>query len=180
MRRLSSALVALGVLAGCQDSPTDPQASPTVLARQGADAVVASATGSAHRVRNDRLLVYTFSARQKADGSADGTYHVDFQDLLPGEAQLRVRFDVDVTCMSTAGNRAWVAGIISHVDGPIVQEGTVSYFYVTDNGEGEAVDEVSAVRVNDVAGEDQVFCNEQPTALESVPIEKGNAQVRVY
>ena len=179
MRRFSCAMLSLAVLAACEDAPTAPDAPPTVTAHQGSR-VVASATGSAHRERNGRLLVYTFTAQQKADGSATGTYHVDFQDLLPGEPELRVRFDVDVTCMSTVGNRAFVAGIISNVDGPIVQEGTVSYFFVTDHGEGDAVDEISAVRINDVAGEDQVFCDEQPTLLDTVVIEKGNVQVRTF
>jgi len=177
-----AALVALTGLTACQDLPTEPEAAVDAqMSRAGGKDVVASATGSAHRVRNGRALVYTFTARQMADGTAEGTYHVDFQDLVPGDGELRARFDVDVTCMSTSGNRAWIGGIISKVNGAIVREGTVSYFYVTDHGEGAgAVDEISAVRVNDVAGEDRVFCEEQPTLLPSVPIEKGNAQVRIH
>ena len=173
MSRLSStigALAALTLLTGCTETTSGPETRLTA-SQTPLTAVVASARGSGHRVRTDRLLTFAFTAQSKADGSADGNYHVNFQSL-------GVKFDVDVTCMSVVGNRAWIAGIVRRVDGPIVEEGTVSYFYVTDNGEGDGVvDEISGVRINDVAGQDLVFCTERPTALPSVPIEIGNAQV---
>lgn len=183
MRRLSYALAALVGLSACQDTPTGAvDAADTHLARQGgSQTVVASATGSGHRVRNGRPLTFTFNAVRRADGSAEGRYYLDWQDLGPALDHQRLQVTVDVTCMSVSGNRAFIAGIITEVDGPIVQEGTVSYFYVTDNGEGsDAVDEISALRLNDVAGEDEVFCTQQPVQLPSVPIERGNAQVRSH
>lgn len=183
MRRFSCALAALVGLAACQDAPTRVTGPvDTQLARQaGSQKVVASATGSGHRVRNGRPLTFTFNAVRKADGTAEGRYYLDFQDLGPALDHQRLKVTVDVTCMSVSGNRAFVAGIITEVDGPIVQEGTVSYFYVTDNGEGAgAPDEISALRLNDVAGEDEVFCTQQPVLLPSVPIERGNAQVRSH
>jgi hypothetical protein len=58
--------------------------------------------------------------------------------------------------------------------------GTVSYFYVIDNGEGPngGGDIVSALRLNDVAGEDALFCEEQPLLLPSAPVELGTVTVR--
>jgi hypothetical protein len=170
----------LVALPACQDLPSGPAEPPPVLASQSAGPVVAIANGSGHRVRNGRALVFTFTARGKADGSAEGRYYLDWQDLGPALDHQRLQVVVDVTCMSVSGNTAWVGGIITHVDGPIAQEGTVSYFYVIDNGEGDAVDEISALRLNDVAGEDQVFCRDQPTLLARTPIEKGNAQVKAF
>lgn len=183
MRRLSCALAVFVALAACQDAPTQPTVSPDAhLARQaGSQKIVASATGSGHRVRNDRALVFTFNAVRGADGSSQGRYYLDWQDLGPALDHQRLQVTVDVTCMSVSGNTAWIAGIVTEVDGPLVQVGTVSYFYVRDHGEGVgAADEISALRLNDVAGEDEIFCTEQPTALPAVPIERGNAQVRSH
>lgn len=183
MRRPSFALVVLAGAVACQDVPAGP-AAPDLAVRPDlghASGVVAFANGSGHRVRNDRALVFTFNAVRYADGSAQGRYYLDWQDLGPALDHMRLQVEVDVTCMSVSGNRAWVAGIITKVDGPIAQEGTVSYFYVTDNGEGAgAVDEISALRLNDVAGEDAVFCADQPVLLGSVPIERGGAQVQSF
>ena len=174
MIRPLCAFAAAALCVACADDGTGPDPLPLQTAEQSAGPVVAIANGSGHRVRSDRLLTFAFTARLHADGSADGNYHVDFQNL-------GVSFDVDVTCMSVDGNRAWIGGIIRNVVGPIVQEGTVSYFYVTDNGEGaDAVDGISGVRVNDAAGEDQLFCDQQLTLLTEVPIERGNAQVKTF
>jgi hypothetical protein len=182
MRRLSSAIAVLVGLTACQDMPLDPQASPeTRLAEQSASRVVASATGSGHRARNDRALVFSFQALHREDGTSEGKYYLDWQDLGPALDHQRLQVEVDVTCMSVQDNIAWVAGIITKVDGPIAQEGTVSYFYVIDHGEGVAtVDEISGLRLNDVAGEDELFCDEQPLLLVKTAIERGNAQVRSH
>lgn len=186
MRHLSYALALLVGLTACQDTPTQataPSDAPdTQLARQaGSQNPVASARGNGHRFRNGRALVFTFNAVQRADGSAEGKYYLDWQDLGPALDHQRLQVEVDVTCMSVSGNRAWIAGIVTEVDGPLVVEGTVSYFYVTDGGEGAgAVDEISQLALNEPAGEDDVFCTDQPLLLSDVPIERGNAQVRSH
>lgn len=88
-------------------------------------------------------------------------------------------FHVDVTCMSVAGNQAWVGGIISRSDDPAVIVGTVSYFRAIDNGEGSGLpDQVSPARINDRAGEDILFCTQQPTGLPLRNVEHGNVQIR--
>jgi hypothetical protein len=81
--------------------------------------------------------------------------------------------------MTVEGNTAWVAGHISDTNAGFVTVGTVSYFYAIDNGEGgnAPADVISTARINDVAGEDQLFCADKPLLLPSFPIEQGNVQV---
>ena len=58
-----------------------------------------------------------------------GGFHADAKSL-------NARFNVTVTCLSIEGNRAWIGGIISDSDTPLVRPGLASYFYVIDVGEG--------------------------------------------
>jgi len=149
--------------------PTDAQFAATVTPAS----VIASATGAAHRIRGDELWVLSFEAQKRADGTVTGQYRVDRKDIP-------VSFNVDVTCMSVSGNIAWIAGIIRNQAGDLAIDGTVSYFFVIDNGEGPngGGDIVSGLRLNDQAGEDSRFCDEQPLLLPTAPIELGNVQVR--
>ena len=163
---------AAGLLACHQPTANTTPESPLLST---AGPVVASASGGAQRIRSDELWVLGFTAVRHADGSAHGNYHVDRQDL-------GVKFDVDVTCLSVVEDTAWIGGIIRKVDGPIVIEGTVSYFFVVDMGEGAdaPADIASAIRINDRAGQDLVFCNDRPVGLSRGPIDFGNLQVRSY
>lgn len=164
----------LSAVAACQQSTAIGPELP-LLDTGGPGPVVASATGGVQRIRSDELWVLGFNAVRHADGSATGNYHVDRQDL-------GITFDVDVTCLTVVGDTAWIGGIIRKVKGPLVIEGTVSYFYVIDNGEGSdaPVDIASAIRINDLAGRDQVFCQDRPLLLSRGPIDFGNLQVRTY
>jgi len=164
---------ALFIVAAC-----DPGSGPVAPAEGfagggGPNGVIASATGSAHRLRNGELWVLAFNAKLRADGTTTGQVRMDRKDV-------DVSFNVDVTCMSVSGNTAWIAGIIRNQRGDIAIDGTISYFYVIDNGEGANAppDVASAVRLNDVAGEDLAFCNDQPLLLPASPVERGNVQVR--
>jgi hypothetical protein len=170
-----SFLVAAVALTACEP-PTGPAGSTTPQVRAnnaGGNGVVASATGGVQRFRGEDLWVLGYNATKRADGTVTGNYHVDRQDL-------GIVFDVDVTCMSVVGNTAWIAGIIRKVRGPLVQEGTVSYFYVIDNGEGGNAppDIASSIRVNDAAGQDLAFCTDRPLLLASGPIDLGDLQVK--
>ena len=71
-------------------------------------------------------------------------------------------------------------GIISDSNAGFIEIGSVSYFYARDNGEGSAApaDIVSTARINDVEGEDRIFCADRPLLLPSFPIQYGNVQVR--
>jgi hypothetical protein len=138
--------------------------------------VVASATGAAHRIRplpDGELWVLAFNAEERADGTTTGYVHVDRKDL-------DAAWDIEVTCMEVVGNIAWIAGIMRNSRGALPRDGMVSYFYVVDNGEGDAdpPDEASAIRLNDVAGQDREFCELRPLALPKTVIAHGNVQVR--
>jgi hypothetical protein len=166
---------ALAALVLACDSPVDEAGAPidSFAANLSSAGVIASATGAAHRIRGDELWVLSFNAVKRADGRVTGQYRVDRKDVP-------VSFNVDVTCMSVSGNTAWIAGIIRNQAGGLAVEGTVSYFYVIDNGEGPngGGDIVSGLRLNDVAGEDIAFCEDRPLLLPAVPVELGNVQVR--
>jgi hypothetical protein len=166
-------LIAPLLVAAC-DRPASPTQPIALRSSANLEAgVVQSATGAAHRLSGDEMFILSFEANKLANGTVHGRYHVDL--MASG-----VSFDVRVTCLSVVDNIAWVGGIIEKVNGPLVREGTVSYFYAIDKGEGEGApaDIVSGIRINDLAGRDEVFCTERPLLLSSRPIEFGNIQVR--
>jgi len=169
-RRITALALGLATLA-C-DAPADP-AGPAEDFGASLTSVIASATGSAHRIRNGELWVLSFNASKRADGRVTGQARMDRKDA-------EVSINIRVTCMSVVGNTAWIGGIIDNQAGDIAVDGTVSYFYVIDNGEGDGApaDIASAVRLNDVEDEDLRCCEEQPLLLPASPIEHGNVQVR--
>lgn len=173
--RLLTPLLVVVAAAACRDTlaVTEPSLDATPQASLGDGGVTESASGGAHRLSGGEMFVLAFSANKRADGTTTGRYHVDLQSI-------GATFDVVVTCLSVVGNRAWIAGIIEKSDHSLVREGTVSYFYAIDNGEGEVdpTDIISGLRINDVAGEDLRFCAERPLLLSSRPIDFGNIQVR--
>jgi hypothetical protein len=164
---------ALALLGGCDASSVTEalnQNGPPLYSVAGP--IVESATGSGHYTAGDQIRTFAFSAVKGTDGSVNGEYHINVHasDLF---------FHVTVTCMDVVGNSAWVAGIIDKASGPPVIEGTVSYFYTTDGGEGsDAVDIVSVARINDRPESAQEFCTQHPTVLPPRVVEKGNVQVR--
>lgn len=167
---------AAAALVAC-DTPTQPSELDSTMDLDGSlvageAAVVASAVGSAHREAGGKPVLLNFSAVKRDDGTVHGSYY--FQSVFN-----HVQITVDVTCMTvTDGNKAWVAGIISTSNIPILV-GTVSYFYTFDNGEGADADAdvVSLVRALDTPGEDQRFCEEQPTLLPNSEVLHGNVNV---
>ena len=177
MFRIVCSIVAVLSLAACsQGSRSASPLVPSGVTGAASEGVVQSASGSAHRIRplpDGELWVLTFNAEQRADGTVTGTAHIDRKDL-------DAAWDVEVTCMSVVGNRAWIAGIVRNARGAIPRDGTVSYFYVTDNGEGanSALDRASAIRINDLPGQDLAFCTDRPVVLPDSVIAHGNVQVR--
>jgi hypothetical protein len=154
-------------LAACGAEPADPSAPTPLLASVRESAV----TGSGHVPSGTGLREFTFHATRKVDGSVHGSYKIEFTGT-------GLYFVVSLTCMAVEGNTGWLAGIISETNWSVIQVGTVSYFYATDNGEGGDVpDQVSSARINDRDGEDLVFCSERPLLLPSFAIQNGNVQV---
>jgi hypothetical protein len=170
---VTAAVTLIGCEAATRPTPSSGAALAGVAFNRSGNGVVASATGSAHRIRADELWVLAFNAVKRADGTTTGEARIDRKDL-------GISWNLEVTCLTVEGNTAWIGGIIRNARGPIIQEGTVSYFYVVDNGEGADAppDVASAVRINDLAGRDQEFCNLRPLALPPSPIAHGNIQVR--
>jgi hypothetical protein len=161
-------LTALSLAACGPDSASLPSAPDPLLAAGRESAV----TGSAHVPSGTGLREFTFHATRKSDGTVRGSYKIAF-------TATGLYFVVSVTCMVVEGNTGWLAGIISETNWPVIQLGTVSYFYAIDNGEGgqAAADRVSSARINDAAGEDLRFCEERPLLLPSFDIQEGNVQV---
>lgn len=167
----------LAALAAC-DSPADPgPAADPALSRHPVEAgVVASATGSGHYTSGGELRTLAFTATRRADGTVNGEYQVNIHAI-------DAYFHVAVTCLSARNDTAWIAGIITGTDHPVIREGTVSYFWAVDGGEGHgATDVVSTARINDRLGEDQRFCSLMPdedfSGLPGHVVEHGNVQVQ--
>lgn len=179
MHRAVGSIVAALFVAGCGSEgrmPGTPTAPAVSAAARSLEGIVEGAAGSAHRIRplpDGELWVLTFNAEKRSDGTVTGYAHIDRKDL-------DAAWDVDVTCLSVVGNTAWIGGIIRNARGPLPQDGAISYFYVIDNGEGTdaAPDRASAVRLNDLAGEDIRFCTDRPLRLAASDIAHGNVQVR--
>jgi hypothetical protein len=169
---------AIGTLACAERDPIalDSTVAPDGLVAYNTSAAPPSATGSGHTLAGGAPRTFAFSAVSRADGSAAGNYEIVIHAI-------GAFFMVDVTCMRVLGNKAWVAGIIRKSNNPAVREGTVSYFWTIDGGEGPtAVDIVSTARINDPLGEDQRFCSLMPDeATSGLPgnvVLRGNVQVR--
>jgi hypothetical protein len=176
-RRFVGMLVACAGIVACDaaSTPTRVLAPGKPLRSQG---IVASATGSAHYMSGGELRTMAFNAVGKEDGTASGEYQINIHAID--------RFlHVSVTCMRVRNDTAWVAGIIDRTNHPAIIPGTVSYFWTTDKGEGEGtVEKMSTARINDAAGQDQVFCNLQPSeqfsGLPGNVLLHGNVQVRSH
>jgi len=167
----------IAALAGsaCSDvqSPTavDSEARPPSFSQAG---VVGIATGSGHSPSGGALRVFTFTAHARADGTVQGRFRIG---LIANDAW----FSAEVTCVTFDGNTAWVGGIIEDTNVPgLVQVGSASEFYVIDNGEGSeaTADIVSTALFNQPAGNEQLFCADQPLALPPRTVTEGNVQVR--
>jgi hypothetical protein len=172
---VTAVLATIACEAATRPTVSSGRAPTSVAFNRSGNGVVASATGAAHRIRADELWVLAFTAVKRADGTVTGEARIDRKDL-------DISWNLDVTCMAVVGNTAWIAGIIRNARGPVIREGTVSYFYVVDNGEGgdDPPDVASAVRINDLAGQDEEFCELRPLALPATPIAHGNVQVRAH
>jgi hypothetical protein len=61
---------------------------------------------------------------------------------------------------------AWVGGITMETNAPNqIRVQAASYYHAIDHGNGTPPDLVSAVRLNDVAGQDTAFCRDRPVLL---------------
>ena len=183
-------VVTLGLVFGaCADSshPTAAFDLPTEgvqPASVGSVGVIASVTGSGHRVlqegASDRVVrKFTVTANGMSDGSASGRYN-----LVLGSADLQLRGGV--SCVNVVGNRAFVGGDVDPgylakiFPPPIAAQITGVALELVDHGEGPgaAPDEVSRIGLF-LANPDgpQDWCDAaEPGPVD--PIDFGNIQVR--
>lgn len=116
----------------------------------------------------------SFHAKLDPDGGAKGSWHHQFPGNVEGG-----RVVVRVTCLSVAGNQAWMAGYSTQAGNPN-NIGKWFGLHVIDNGEGQAtIDEMSRTRwfgFDEQAAMD--FCEFMTTDHEVWPITAGNVQVR--
>ena len=129
---LASALV----IAGCGNSSSPLESGGLSAALAGE---LPSTTGSGHTVVAGELRTFSFTAQQRADGTAQGTAQINNRSI--GEM-----FQVAVDCLKVVDNVAIMSGIVTkHTDVNAI--GLTGIFGVIDAGEGSgaAADSVSQV-----------------------------------
>jgi hypothetical protein len=142
-------LAAAAALIGCEaPAPSGPSADGGTASL---NRVTASTTGGgqAQLPAGFSALKFSFNAKAKADGTADGVF-----SQLYETASGTVDFAGRVTCVSfdAANGRAWIGGIITRNtstnparQGGIFEEGHDVWFRVVDNGEGQSPDDRTTV-----------------------------------
>lgn len=180
---LSAALIA--VSAG--QAADDPIAA--VQANDGNRGVVASTTGGGHYLIGGSLDVsFSLSAKQKADGSANGRFR---QSVILAD-QL-IEFHGRVTCVTvdSVNHRAWIGGVVTKNNSEhssftldIHQPGRDVWFRVLDSGEGNGDPDRSTFLGFEGGGgiiTSQEYCDAAiwPDDNERTsPVTQGNIQVR--
>ena len=164
MKRATAAAIALAALA------LTAIGVPTAFGES--NAVVASAAGSGHMVRNGFYRTFSFSARKYADGTSTGQLQ-----LRSPEFDVVVHLAID--CLRVVGDRAHMSGVItytSNTDEAFV--GEHNRLVVEDNGEGLAAppDMVSGIPAN--PGNTNPETCETNTLVPNRIVENGNVQVR--
>jgi hypothetical protein len=189
MRKSSHAVLALCCAAmACSDASTAVQSAPppaqqpsTPQASVGG--VALSVTGSGHVFRDlgagPELTTFSYNAIQRAEGTTTGQFQFDFRAL-------NLVVHGTVTCVTAAGNVAWVGGVIDRLqsDDPADQElvGTDIWWRVTDRGQGTGDDaDLTTSLLFTIPGSPTTaasWCADQPTRGVQRPINNGNIQVR--
>ena len=159
--------VALLVLTGLVLAPL--AAAPAPAAQ---NAVVASATGSGHMVRNGFYRTFSFSARKYADGTSSGELHLNSREF-------DVVVQIDIDCLRVVGHDAHMSGHITYTSNPAEGEiGELNRLVVQDNGEGAGAppDMVSGIPAN--PGSLNPETCETNTLVPNRVVQRGNVQVR--
>ncbi len=160
-------LAALAAVA-CSETPDPVSLEPQLALGDGAGHRV---VGSGHVEAGSGLREFTFHAVEHPSGDVSGSYKI----VLPNG----LFFEADVTCVTVDGSTGWVGGVIRDTNAGIVDVGSTSMFYATDNGEGGGTpDIVSLAVINGAPGADQQFCNEQLLELAPLTVTDGNVQVQ--
>jgi hypothetical protein len=135
------ATLALGLaLTACLDdrSALEPESGSPALAAAQSTGVVVQVKGTADHLRTvgevTALTLFHFDGERRADGTTSGSYFYNFQ---------AAGFSVEgpVTCISTAGNQAWVGGVVGSIESPDPEDqalvGVDMWWRSIDNGQGD-------------------------------------------
>jgi hypothetical protein len=138
LRRLGALALGLGI-SGCSDdrSVLAPEQYSPAAAQDHSSGVVLQVKGTADHLRTvgtvTALTLFSFDSERKADGTTTGSYFYNFQ---------AAGFSVEgpVTCISTAGNQAWIGGTVARIDSPDPADqalvGVDMWWRSIDNGTG--------------------------------------------
>lgn len=182
MRRVGVGMALVGMLAlgGCQSGDVaGPEPTAQMNLDQRGDSLggagPASVRGEISSPSGTGRRVVWIRAEQKANGEVKGSYRIE----LTASGTF---FEVKASCVVTEGNVAWVGGHISATNSAAIQIGSVSYFYLIDNGKtrrGQPTqDVISSARINDQAGRDIEFCTTRPLQLPALTGLLGDVQVK--
>lgn len=179
-----SPLLALSLLlvslVACDSAPTSPpNGSVTSLLHSRASTAASGAIvvrGEVSTPSGNGRRILTIDALQTPSGNVKGSYRVDI-------TASGLFFEVEVSCVAGEGNTAWIGGIISATNSAAIRVGSVSYFYIRDNGSPHPVkafeaDVMSTARINDAVGQDLAFCATRPLALPTLGGLEGDISVR--
>jgi hypothetical protein len=116
---------------------------------------------------------YSISARQKADGTVDGTLIVEaWGESTPVSHSQSV---IDITCLHTSGNTVYYGGVIRWSNDPFAAPGLEIVGIVTDaDGADSDLTWFGPAFIFLAAGQD---CSDEP-AMPTLPLEVGNYVVR--
>jgi hypothetical protein len=174
--RFFALAASLLAIAGCADQPQLP-AAPGELhlsAAPESNGVVQSINGNADIDAPEGLRRMEINAQKSADGTVKGKF---FLKQRWGDQNT---YEADVVCFTIVGNRAYVGGVLTRVNGEPF-DGYFSYRLVmVDNGEGAnaAPDQSSQALSFQQAGQPQAFCNNASLALPMHDLVRGNLTIR--
>jgi hypothetical protein len=175
---ITSVFLLLGVfMTGCGDeaAPTENSSAPVeivggVLNKGNGP----SANGQAilpEEVLFGYFQNFSFQARENEDGSVTGS--IEFNCRQPWSGRVHGTID----CMTIVGNQATMSGVATHSDIPGYPPGSIFWFRVVDNGEGN---NSSADQFSDVWGlRNNIPCTDDLSwPYDMFDIEHGNVQVK--
>lgn len=168
-----AALTVLALAACDGTTPTDPQPDLALhVTDEGASILsgeISSPSGAGRRVVTAHVV-------QTPSGVVNGSYRIEF-------TASGIFFEVTPSCLVTEGNTAWVAGHITSSNSPLIQIGSVSYFWTIDGGKAEpgvaaSPDQISTARFNDRLGQDVEFCTLKLLGLPALAGLEGDLRVK--
>lgn len=179
MLRSFLTLAVVFTLSACDTTPTEPDSSPAPSFAASGN-VLASARGSGHVPSGDSdRRVFSFAAQERADGSVTGQFTLLITNSVLGSENPSVtRIEAEVTCMSTAGNTAWVGGVVKNSSNP-AWIGRETGWAVADDGEGlNSFDRISLMNIPGPPGLAQSVCDSR-SRVPNLLVEQGDVQVSV-